>query len=166
MNRLFHILAVSLAAILFAGCTAADLPGEKETGQAPKNEQEVMEITEDGDYTGKEEVALYIHTFNKLPNNYITKEEAGELDWKPSEGNLWEVTEQRSIGGNRFENREGNLPEKDGRIYYEADINYEGGYRGPERIVYSNDGLIYYTPDHYDTFILLYGDEEHETGDY
>jgi hypothetical protein len=116
-------------------------------------------VDEDGYYTSKEEVALYIHTFEKLPGNYITKEEAADAGWQASEGNLWEVTDQKSIGGDRFYNREGRLPEADNRIYFEADIQYEGGYRGPERIVFSNDGLIYYTPDHYETFTLLYGDE-------
>ena len=64
-----------------------------------------------------------------------------------------------SIGGDRFGNREGLLADKEGRQYYECDINYEGGFRGPERLVYSNDGLIYYTGDHYDSFELLYGEE-------
>ena len=82
-----------------------------------------------------------------------------ELGWQSSQGNLWDVTEKKSIGGDRFGNREGKLPIKEGRQYYECDINYEGGYRGSERIVYSNDGLIYYTKDHYENFVLLYGDE-------
>src|SRR5690625_3420897 len=69
------------------------------------------EINEDNSYTSKDEVALYIHTFNKLPNNYISKSEANELGWKASEGNLWEVTDKKSIGGDRFGNREGHLPE-------------------------------------------------------
>jgi guanyl-specific ribonuclease Sa len=63
------------------------------------------------------------------------------------------------IGGDRFGNREGLLPESDGRKYFECDVAYEGGYRGAERLVYSNDGLIYYTPDHYESFTLLYGEE-------
>ena len=73
-----------------------------------------------------------------------------------SKGNLWEVTNKKSIGGDRFGNREGFLPEADTRKYYECDINYDGGYRGSERIVYSNDGLVFYTDDHYETFEKLY----------
>lgn len=116
-------------------------------------------IDEDGYYTSKEDVALYIHTYEKLPNNYITKREASDLGWESNMGNLWDVTEKMSIGGDKFGNREGILPKEDGRQYYECDINYEGGYRGVERLVYSNDGLIYYTADHYDSFELLYGEE-------
>lgn len=79
-----------------------------------------------------------------------------DLGWDAQEGNLWEVTDRMSIGGNRFGNREKQLPEADGRQYYEADVNYQGGYRGAERLVYSNDGLIFYTKDHYESFEQLY----------
>lgn len=113
----------------------------------------------DGYYSSEEEVALYLDTYGELPYNYVTKEEARELGWVASEGNLWEVTDDYLIGGDRFGNREGLLPEESGRQYFEADVNYEGGYRGPERLVYSNDGLIYYTDDHYDSFTLLYGED-------
>lgn len=116
-------------------------------------------LEEDGYYTSMEDVGLYIHTYGKLPNNYIKKSDAGDLGWKSSEGNLWDVTDKMSIGGDKFGNREKLLPIKEGRQYYECDINYEGGYRGAERIVYSDDGLIYYTEDHYESFTLLYGDE-------
>ena len=122
-------------------------------------DSESESIDEDGYYTSKDDVALYLHTYDKLPNNYITKKEATDKGWESSKGNLWEVTDRKSIGGDKFGNREKLLPREDGREYYECDINYEGGYRGPERIVYSNDGLIYYTGDHYESFTLLYGDE-------
>lgn len=113
-------------------------------------------IDEDGTYTSKEDVALYIHTYGKLPKNYITKKEAEALGWDSSEGNLDEVAEGMSIGGDRFGNYEGQLPEADGRQYYECDIDYSGGYRNAKRIIYSNDGLIFYTEDHYNTFEQLY----------
>ena len=113
-------------------------------------------IDEDGHYTSKDEVALYIHTYGKLPNNYITKGEAKKLGWDSKKGNLFEVTDGKSIGGDKFSNREGKLPKKDERKWYECDIDYDGGHRGAKRIVYSNDGLIYYTDDHYETFTLLY----------
>lgn len=116
-------------------------------------------ISEDQSYTSKEEVSAYINTYDKLPKNYIKKKEAMELGWESSKGNLWDVTDEMSIGGDWFGNREKKLPVKKGRSYYECDINYEGGYRGAERLVYSDDGLIYYTGDHYDSFDLLYGDE-------
>jgi len=113
-------------------------------------------IAEDGSYTGKEEVALYIHTYGRLPDNFISKSKAEDMGWVNSEGNLDEVAPGKSIGGSRFGNYEGLLPEKDGRKYYECDINYAGGYRGGERIVYSNDGLVFYTADHYESFEQLY----------
>lgn len=113
-------------------------------------------VKEDGIYTTPDLVAAYIHTFHKLPPNFITKKEAAALGWDNSKGNLWDVTDEMSIGGDRFGNYEGTLPDKKGRTWYECDVNYNGGYRGAERIVYSNDGLIYYTDDHYETFIQLY----------
>lgn len=161
VRRLLYLFFLLLTVVVFAGCSAADIL----SGEGNNNEQETVqessdiEVEEDGYYTDRDEVALYIHTFRRLPDNFIRKSEASKLGWEPSEGNLWEVTDRKSIGGDRFGNREGLLPDKEGRQYYEADINYEGGYRGAERIVYSNDGLIYYTSDHYDTFFLLYGDE-------
>ena len=117
-------------------------------------------IREDGIYTSKEDVALYLYTYQKLPRNFVTKDKAKEMGWKSSEGNLQKVCDSCSIGGDRFGNREGKLPKKDGRVYYECDIDYHGGSRNGKRIVYSNDGLIYYTDDHYNTFELLYGEEE------
>ena len=113
-------------------------------------------VEEDGVYSTPELVAAYIHTFNKLPSNYITKNEATKLGWVSSKGNLWDVTDEMSIGGDKFGNREGLLPKKSGRQWYECDVNYYGGYRGSERILYSNDGLIYYTDDHYESFTQLY----------
>ena len=73
-----------------------------------------------------------------------------------SQKNLQQVAPNKSIGGDRFTNREGKLPKKDGRKWFECDIDYNGGKRGPKRIVFSDDGLIYYTPDHYNSFYLLY----------
>ena len=118
-----------------------------------------QDLDKSGSYTSKEAVSLYLVTYETLPDNYITKSEAMKLGWKSSEGNLWDVTDQKSIGGDVFRNREKALPIKDGRTYYEADIDYAGGYRNEKRIVYSDDGLIYYTHDHYKNFELLYGDE-------
>lgn len=117
------------------------------------------DLDKSGSYTSKEAVSLYLVTYETLPDNYITKSEAMKLGWKSSEGNLWDVTDQKSIGGDVFRNREKALPIKEGRTYYEADIDYAGGYRNEKRIVYSDDGLIYYTHDHYKNFELLYGDE-------
>lgn len=115
-------------------------------------------IDEDGWYYSKEDVALYIHTYGKLPENFITKSEAQDLGW--TGGTVENYKEGAAIGGDKFGNREGLLPKKSGRQYYECDIDTKGkGSRGAKRIVFSNDGLIYYTDDHYETFTLLYGEE-------
>lgn len=111
---------------------------------------------EDGSYTSKEDVALYLHIYGHLPHNYITKKEAQQLGWDSKKGNLEEVAPGKSIGGSHYGNYEGLLPEKEGRKYYECDLDYEGGYRGAQRLVYSNDGLIFYTEDHYQSFEQLY----------
>ena len=140
---------------------ASDDQAEREQQETWEEQEDLEEaaISEDGEYTTKEEVAEYIYTFGHLPSNFITKNEAKDLGWDSSKGNLSEVAPGKSIGGDRFGNREGNLPTKKGRKYTECDINADGGYRGAERIVFSNDGLIYYTGDHYNTFELLYGEE-------
>lgn len=145
---------------------ATEEPADDETSvtDAPVIEEETIAeeeivIDEDGTYTSKEEVAAYLHEYGHLPSNFITKKEAKKLGWVSSEGNLGEVAPGMSIGGDYFGNYEGNLPEAKGRDYYECDIDSDGGYRGAKRIVFSDDGLIYYTEDHYETFELLYGEE-------
>lgn len=112
-------------------------------------------VTEDGWYSTLEEVAVYLAAFEELPDNFLTKSEAEKLGWDNRKGNLHKVAPGQSIGGNRFGNYEGVLPDKNGRKWTECDINYEGGYRGGERICFSNDGLIYYTDDHYATFTQI-----------
>ena len=122
------------------------------------DEPQSPQLAEDGSYTNKEDVALYLHLYGKLPKNFITKKEAQNLGW--SGGNLEPYAPGKCIGGDRFGNYEGLLPEKKGRSYQECDIDTLGAKeRGAKRIVFSNDGLIYYTPDHYKSFELLYGEE-------
>lgn len=128
----------------------------EETEQVSTYESRNLNVEENGNYTSKEEVALYIHTYGKLPVNYITKKQAEELGWDPEKGNLSDILPGMSIGGNVFGNYEGALPRAGGRRYFECDIDYEGGYRGAKRIVYSNDGLVFYTEDHYNTFEQIY----------
>lgn len=127
-------------------------------GNNSVTESDAAALDEDGTYTTKEDVAAYIHTYGHLPNNFITKKEAEKLGW--SGGSLEPYAPGKCIGGSRFGNYEGILPEKDGRTYTECDIDTLGASkRGAKRIVFSNDGLIYYTGDHYETFELLYGEE-------
>ena len=139
--------------------TAEDLPlAEKNEPSEDAAEPEQAAIDEDGEYTSKEDVALYIHTYRKLPKNFIKKSEAKKLGWE--DGSLEPYAPGRSIGGDRFGNYEGLLPEAEGRRYTECDIDTMGrSSRGAKRIVFSNDGLIYYTGDHYKSLELLYGEE-------
>ena len=118
-----------------------------------------LRVEEDQEYSDRDHVALYLHTFGKLPSNYISKAGAKENGWVDEQGNLQEVLPGMSIGGDRFLNAEGRLPEKDGREWKECDVDYSGGFRNGKRIVWSDDGLIYYTEDHYESFELLYGEE-------
>lgn len=167
MKNLFkksRILILALIMMLtFAGCSILEMEimeegnppiieNPSETPEGPSEEA----LKEDGYYTSKEEVAEFLHTYGHLPDNYITKNEAMDLGWDSGKGNLWAVTDKMSIGGDRFGNREGLLPNASGRKWYECDIDYEGGFRNEKRIVFSSDGLIYYTGDHYASFEKLY----------
>ena len=153
-----------------AGDDSADTSGEKlaeddvaessddrlaeDNGSEPAGTQEddSAQIDEDGVYTSRDEVALYPHTYGHLPDNFMTKKEAKKLGW--SGGGLDGYADGCSIGGDVFGNYEGNLP--DGN-YHECDIDtMHKSKRGAKRIVYSDDGRIYYTEDHYDTFEQLY----------
>lgn len=125
-----------------------------EAGTTPEPEAETEDDVVWGEsYSTPEEVAEYIHLYGELPENFITKNEARDMGWESSEGNLWEVAPGMSIGGDYFGNYEGLLP--DGR-YRECDVNFDGGYRGAERIIYGEDGSVWYTDDHYESFTQLY----------
>ena len=142
--------------------TEAEAPAPAAQEAAPESEPEpepeAAAIDKDGEYTTKEDVALYIHTYGHLPSNFITKKQAEALGW--TGGSLEPYAPGKSIGGGYFGNYEGLLPEAKGRKWTECDINTRGKKsRGAERIVFSNDGLIYYTGDHYESFTLLYGEE-------
>ena len=129
---------------------------EEQTNSAEAEEQ--PSVTEDGIYDSRDEVALYIHLYGHLPDNYITKNEAQALGW--TGGSLEPYAPGKCIGGGYFGNYEGLLPKKQGRTYTECDIDTMGARsRGSRRIVFSNDGLIYYTGDHYVSFTLLYGED-------
>ena len=147
-------LALLLTAmVLLSGCTPLEAPVQQPTAEVTQ-----AAISENGTYSSKDEVAEYLYEFGHLPPNYLTKKEAQDLGWVASKGNLWEVAPGKSIGGDRFGNREGLLPEAPGRKYYECDIDFDGSYRNAKRIIFSNDGLIFYTEDHYESFRQLYGE--------
>lgn len=133
-------------------------PSETPPAQTAQPSPAEQTLAEDGSYTAKEDVALYIHLYGRLPSNFITKRQAQDLGWPG--GSLEPYAPGMCIGGSRFGNYEGLLPEAKGRTYTECDIDTLGAdSRGAKRIVFSNDGLIYYTEDHYASFELLYGEE-------
>lgn len=113
-------------------------------------------VYKDGEYTSRDEVALYIHEYGHLPSNYITKKEARAAGWEGGMTELRKLFPGKSIGGSTFGNREGKLPKANGRKWKECDIDPSRSSRGAKRIIYSNDGLIYYTGNHYETFTRLF----------
>lgn len=116
-------------------------------------------LDEKGYYTSEEDVALYIIEYHTLPDNFMTKKEAKSLGW--TGGGLDYYEEDACIGGDYFGNHEGLLPKVKGRTYYECDIDtMNAKKRGAKRIIYSDDGQIYYTDDHYESFTLIYGTDE------
>lgn len=150
------LVALLLVAAALLGCLTTAFAAPKKQSAAKAETLVVYAadypVEEDGWYSTMEEVAVYLTLYEKLPGNFISKYDAEELGWDNRKGNLDKVAPGCSIGGNRFGNYEGLLPEAKGRKYTECDINYDGGYRNGERIVFSNDGLIFYTSDHYQTF--------------
>ncbi len=141
-NKKWMLLLIILLVLSLVACVDQD----------SQEVVEVAEVIEGEAYLSKEDVAMYLHLYGDLPPNYMTKSEARDRGWIPEEGNLWDIAPGSAIGGDRFGNREQLLPESAERQYFECDVNYEGGHRGAERLVYSDDGLIYYTEDHYNSF--------------
>lgn len=124
----------------------------QEEEQQRQEQEDSYQLDPNGYYNTRDEVALYIHIYGCLPDNYITKSQAKSLY-----GSTKNIPSNMNIGGDRFYNKEGLLPS--GHTYYECDIGTTGGRnRGAKRIVFSSDGLVYYTDDHYASFTLLYGE--------
>ncbi len=160
LKKILPLLALALALIwsflpelgASAPATAAPRPTARPAASPAPTE---AALDEDGSYTSKEDLALYIHTFGHLPPNFITKKEAQAAGWNG--GSLERVLPGMCIGGDSFGNYEGQLPKAKGRRWTECDVDTLGARsRGAKRIIFSNDGLIYYTPDHYESFELLY----------
>ncbi|MBE6613497.1 MAG: ribonuclease [Ruminococcaceae bacterium] len=167
LKRLLAMVLAMLFSLTLLGCSASDaadmleLAGEVAElfdDAAVTESAPTASIDKDGKYYTKEDVAAYLHHYGELPGNFITKSEAAALGWEG--GSVEKYAEGCAIGGDTFGNREGLLPKKSGRFYKECDIDTLGkDSRGAKRIVFSNDGLIYYTDDHYESFTLLYGEE-------
>lgn len=105
---------------------------------------------------GQNGTDVYLSIYGRLPFNYISKKEAINVGWINILGNLNTVAPGKVIGGDVYRNKSGHLPSAPGRVWYEADINYDSGYRNQHRLIYSNDGLIFATYDHYMTFVQIH----------
>ncbi|OWF82208.1 ribonuclease [Yersinia rohdei] len=132
------------------GVTARDV-GQSSDVESPRSSASVS-IEQ---LTQHQQVIKYLQAHHRLPDFYITKQQAREQGWNPKDGNLCKVLPGKAIGGDRFSNRERQLPDAKGRNWHEADVNYRCGHRGSDRLLYSNDGLIYLTQDHYKHFIRM-----------
>lgn len=130
---------------------SSDKPGDEKQAGQKSTVQDPADL-ESEDPRSPEFVASVLRKTGKLPDRFLSKKEARKLGWVPEQGNLNEVAPGKSIGGDRFGNYEGKLPAQKGRSYREADVHDSPERRGAERLVFSNDGLIFYTPDHYKTF--------------
>ena len=165
-KTLSYILSLIIIIAMVLGNSILDklLPESGDSWQTDNNPSNspavnIDTLDPDGCYTTKEDVALYIHLYGHLPSNFITKSQAEKLGWNG--GGLEDVAPGKCIGGDKFGNYERLLPDAPGRTWKECDIDTLGkNSRGAKRIVFSNDGLIYYTDDHYESFTLLYGEEE------
>ena len=175
--RLFGIWPLLLTLLLTACGVQTDITAEGVQGDTSQNVQniETPQGTEaaqtDGEddtlpvygeyYYDLDNVVLYLEVYGELPANYITKAEARELGWEG--GSVENYMEGAAIGGDYFGNREGLLPVADGRSYAECDIDTNGyGSRGSRRLVYSNDGLYFYTSNHYESFSEIIVTEDFE----
>ena len=164
-KKIYLVLVLLLLAVLiFGGRNPGGAPVDSAPAQtlslltpSPVQPGEQAAVPdEDGVYTSAEDLALYLHTYGHLPANFVTKAEARAAGWDG--GSLERVLPGKCIGGDVFSNREGLLPAARGRVWRECDVNTLGARsRGAERLLYSSDGLIYYTGDHYESYTLLYG---------
>ena len=166
-------LALLAVLVLLTGCSLpddireiAELPLADAVPETEKTVPETKETAPAEERAGPviepQAIADYLFTYGKLPDNFITKKEAQELGWDSTRNYLSDVAPGKSIGGDRFGNYEGILPKVKGRQYFEADCFYTKGKRTAARIVYSSDGHVWYTEDHYVTFTELFpsGQEE------
>lgn len=152
-NKRMSLLALLLGLLLMVGTLSGQLPWPGDNPAAPPSAATQAEA---GLYTEPQAIADYLFAHGELPDCFLTKEEAAALGWDASRNDLNDVAPGHAIGGDRFGNYEGLLPSARGRTWREADCYYTGGDRGPYRIVYSSDGLVYYTADHYQSFTQLF----------
>lgn len=146
------IIQLILLVVLILGITYLQNKNTSEEIPQETSELNLEETSSIEKLTDEKRVIEYLKKHKQLPDYYLTKNQARQQGWEAVKGNLCEVLPGKAIGGDYFGNREGLLPKKSGRKYFEADINYDCGRRGADRLVYSNDGLIFTSKDHYKSF--------------
>lgn len=146
------LVVITITALLFYNNCSSKISVDKKREIATENKSSANASQPIDQLTDEKVVVPYVKKYRKLPNYYITKAEARQKGWDASAGNLCDILPGRAIGGDIFTNREGSLPSKDGRKWYEADLNYKCGRRNADRLLLSSDGLIFVTHDHYKTF--------------
>lgn len=143
-----------------AAATPAARPEQTETPAPGQRTEPTARPTPEGPIIEPQAIADYLFTYGELPENFITKKEAQALGWDSRFNYLSDVAPGKSIGGDNFGNYEGKLPTGKGIRYHEADCYYTGGRRNAHRVVYSTDGRVWYTGDHYNTFTELFPSEQ------
>ena len=160
-------LLLALGALSFAGAEddwreklrqLYGLTNEDQTGQQSETQKET-EVKFELPVTDPQQVVNYLSIYGQLPENFITKREAQDMGWDSRWNYVGEVAPGMSLGGDRFGNYDRKLPTKKGRTWYECDVNYRGKKRSAERLLFSSDGLYYYTNDHYQTFTQMFPEE-------
>jgi len=161
------LLAALLAASLMGAATAEDWRDRLRDAFGLSDDAAVETPADDAaaeaewelPITDPQQIVNYLDRYGELPENFITKKEARALGWDSSYNYVGDVAPGKSIGGDRFGNYEGQLPDRKGRQWYECDTGYKGKKRGPTRLLFSSDGLYYYTDDHYKTFTQMYPED-------
>ena len=149
-NRLIRFFVVLTAVVLLFSCCTA-LAAKKNRNRSNESAAALQ---------AAQELADYIFEHGELPDGFIRKKDAHALGWDSSYNHVSDVAPDMSIGGDYYGNYEERLPVVRGRKYYEADCYYRGGRRNAYRIIYSNDGHVWFTEDHYNTFVELFPSKE------
>lgn len=154
-KRVISLVLMAILIVLSLYFNMGEQQGEKQAQQpvsAPEQTIAVQNAQKIDELTKQANVVSYFQKHQQLPSFYITKKAARDAGWNPKQGNLCEALPGKAIGGDRFSNREKQLPTAPNRQWYEADLNYNCGHRGADRLLYSSDGMIYVTTDHYKSF--------------
>jgi len=146
-----RILArIARAALVVVAVLAAPAPFAADTALELRQFAQTVGVT---DVDGFVETVAALRASGRLPPRYVSKRHARELGWRPGV-DLCRLARGDSLGGDRFNDRGHALPSAAGRRWREADLDERCAVgRGTHRLLWSSDGLIYVTTDHYRTFV-------------